>query len=201
MDIEIEAKWLDVNKDEIRSRLKKAGAKLSSAERIMKRKVYDYPDGRLDLEQNGWIRVRDEGDKITLSYKRLENRTINGTKEISVVVDSFDDTCKFLESVGFNCFTVQETMRESWILDEAQIEIDTWPWIPPFVEIEAKDESTLIKVANKIGLDYSQAKYGSVEIAYQDVYDVTEEEVTNWETIKFSDVPDWLSQKRRKQNV
>ena len=92
-------------------------------------------------------------------------------------------------------------MRESWILDKAQIEIDTWPWIPPFVEIEAKDESTLVKVANKIGLDYSLAKYGSVEIAYQDIYDVTEEEVNDWPIINFSGIPDWLLLKQRKHNV
>lgn len=198
MQSEIEAKWLRIDKSTFRKVLKNAKAQLVASERLMHRKVYDYPDGRLDREQHGWIRVRDEGDRVTLSYKRLEGRTITGTKEISVTVDSFDSACNFLESIGFQCFTIQETLRESWMLNGASIELDTWPWIPPFVEIEAKDERTLKVVAQKLNLDYGQALHGSVEIAYQDVYAVTEEEVNSWGKILFTDVPVWLQAKKKR---
>jgi len=30
----------------------------------------------------------------------------------------------------------QETRREKWMLDDAEVTIDTWPWIPTFIEIE-----------------------------------------------------------------
>lgn len=62
---------------------------------VVRRRVFDHhPDGRLDKNENGWIRVRDEGDKITLSYKRLEDRIVTGTKEVSLVVDSYDAACR-----------------------------------------------------------------------------------------------------------
>jgi adenylate cyclase class 2 len=196
MDSEIEAKWLNIHVASFRKTLKEAGATLVQPERRMQRRVFDYPDGRLDAK-HGWIRVRDEGDKVTLCYKQLQERSLHGMKEVTVTVDNFDNACRFLESIGLQCFTVQETKRESWLLDGAQIEIDTWPWIPSFVEIEAHDESTLRAAAKKLGLDYAAALHGSVEIAYQAMYDVTETEVNSWEEIRFTPVPDWLLAKKR----
>jgi len=199
MNIEIEAKWLNIDKDQIRAHLQACSAELVHEERTMRRRNYDYPDGRLDITRNGWIRVRDEGNKVTLSYKQLDDRTVTGMKEVTVEVGSFEAACSFLESVGFHCFTVQETLRESWLLDGSEVEIDTWPWIPSFVEIESSDEASLQRVAQKLGLDYEEALFGSVEIAYQAVYDVTEAEVNDWGTIVFSDVPNWLEAKRKAQ--
>ena len=197
MQTEIEAKFLDINKDAFRLKLKNLGAKLVNPERTMIRSNYDYDDERLD-KKSGWIRVRDEGGKVTLAYKQVNDRSLEGTKEVSVTVSSFKDTCNFLDSIGMKLSSSQETKRESWILDDAEIEIDTWPWIPSFVEIEAKDEVHIKSVAKKLGLDWSKALHGSVEIAYQAYYDVTEDDITKCPKIVFSDVPEWLEAKRIK---
>jgi adenylate cyclase class 2 len=196
MQAEIEAKFLNTNHDEIRDRLQTLGAICIQPSRQMLRKNFDYPDGRLE-KIGGWVRVRDEGDKTTLAYKQLDNRGIDGTKEVSVVVSSFDDTCQLLESIGLKQNSFQETKRESWILDSVEIELDEWPWIKPYIEVEAKDESSLIEVINKLGLNVNDAVHGSVEVAYMAEYEVTEEEVDNWQEIKFTDVPDWLESKRK----
>ncbi len=196
MDTEIEAKWLNVDHDEIRSSLRACGAQLVHPERLMTRSVYDYEDRRLE-KIAGWIRVRNEGDKVTLSYKQLNDRTLHGTKEVNVVVNDFDKTRSFLDAIGLKSYSFQETKRESWTLDGAEIELDTWPWVPTFVEIEAKSEETLRAVAEKLDLDYSLATHGSVELAYQAVYDVTEEEVDSWSEITFIDTPDWLAAKKK----
>ncbi len=196
MNTEIEAKWLNVDHNEIRDRLKECGAKLVQPQRLMTRKVFDYEDKRLE-KIGGWVRVRNEGDKVTMSYKQLNDRTLHGTKEATVVVDDFDKACGFLESIGLRANSYQETRRESWRLGDTEIELDTWPWIPSFVEIEAPTEDELKAIAQKLELDYNNALHGSVETAYQAVYDVSEEEIDNWEEIKFSEVPDWLAVKAR----
>jgi len=196
MNTEIEAKWLNVNHDKMRKKLKSAGAELVHAERRMTRKNFDYPDMKLEAI-GGWVRVRDEGDKITLSYKQLNDRTLHGTKEVNVTVNDFDKTCSFLKLIGLVTTAYQETKRESWVLGDTEIELDTWPWIPTFVEIEAPSEEKLKSAAKMLGLDFSDALHGSVEIAYQAVYDVTEEEVDSWEEITFSDIPDWLAIKAK----
>ena len=197
METELEAKFLDIDPDSLRKSLKENGAKLAHPERLMKRKAFDFPDERLEKE-GGWIRVRDEGDKITLSYKRLVDRTLHGTKEITVEVSDFEKTCNILIAAGLQADAYQETKREKWELEGSEITIDTWPWIPTFVEIEAPTEDKLKEVASKIDLDWSKAMHGSVETAYQKYFDVTEEEVDNWESITFAPVPEWLEVKRRK---
>lgn len=195
MQTEIEAKWLNVDLDKIREKLADIGAICVNPERLMSRRVFDYPDKRLETI-GGWVRVRNEGDKTTLSYKQLNDRTLHGTKEVSVLVDDFDKTCNFLIAIGLQSKAYQETKRESWRLGSIEIELDTWPWIPSFVEIEANDESKLRSVAEKLGLDYASALHGSVELAYQAVYDVTESEIDNWEEILFIDTPDWLLKRK-----
>ncbi len=196
MDTELEAKWLDINHDDMRQKLKASGATLVQPERLMTRKVFDFEDRRLD-KISGWVRVRNEGNKVTMSYKQLNDRTLHGTKEITVLVDDFERACNFLESIGLNPYSYQETKRESWRIGDVEIELDTWPWIPPFVEIEASSEEALKDAAAKLGLDYTKALHGSVETAYQAVYNVTEEEIDNWNEIKFSDVPEWLAFKAK----
>lgn len=196
METEIEAKWLHVDHDELRKVLISIGAKLVHPERLMVRNVYDYPDKRLE-SVGGWIRVRDEGDKITMSYKQLADRTVHGTKEVTVVVDNFEKACVFLESIGLERCAHQETKRESWLHDGVEIELDTWPWIPPFIEIEANNEQILQSLATRLGLEYAEALHGSVETAYQAVYDVSEEEVDSWKEITFSEIPNWLLERAK----
>ena len=54
MKNEIEAQFLDINKDELRAKLKEMGAKLVKPEVLMRRVVFD-------LGPNMFARVRDEG--------------------------------------------------------------------------------------------------------------------------------------------
>ncbi len=197
MKTEIEAKFLKIDQKKVRNRLKEVGAVMQYPERLMKRKVYDYPDLRLN-KMGAWIRVRDEGDgKITLSYKQLQNRTLHGTKEITLEVNDFENMCNFLLAAGFKAKSYQETKREKWTLGESEITIDTWPWIPTFLEVESVTEEEIRKVCVLLDLDWNQVLHGSVETAYQDLFDVTEGEVDGWEEITFTPVPDWLEIKRK----
>ncbi|MFZ5391605.1 MAG: class IV adenylate cyclase [Patescibacteria group bacterium] len=196
MKVEIEAKFLDIDVEKIRENLKKIGAVQKNPERLMKRKNFDFSDFRLE-KNGGWVRVRDEGDKITLSYKQLNERSLHGTKEVVVEIDNFDNACLFLQAIGLKNYSYQETKRESWDFDGTEIEIDTWPWVPSFVEIEGKSEEDVRLVTTKLGLDWQKALFGSVEIVYQSYYNVTEEEVDSWEEMRLGPVPEWLEGKRK----
>lgn len=197
MHTEIEAKFLDIDADLLREKLKSLKAILVNNERTMKRKNFDFEDGRLH-KISGWVRVRDEGNKVTLSYKQLNDRSLHGTKEVNVTVENFEDTCNFLESIGMKQKSYQVTKRESWLLDDVEIEIDTWPWIPQYVEIEGKSEEEVKSAASRLNLDWQKALHGSVEVAYQAYFDVTEDEIDAWEEITFIQTPDWLESKRIK---
>ena len=198
MQTELEAKFLNIDKDDMRRRLTSLGAVLVTPERKLMRQNFDFADSRLN-KLAGWVRIRDEGDHITLTYKQLNERTLHGTKEINLTIDSFGQARELLNILGLEVKSEQVTMRESWKFGDTQIEIDTWPWIPPFLELEGQSEDDLRSLATKLDLDWDSAKYGSVEVAYQAVFDVTEAEVYLCPTITFTNVPDWLEARRRKE--
>lgn len=196
MQTELEAKFLDIDPIALRQKLESNQAVLVHEDRLMRRRVFDYPDASL-RKIGGWIRVRDEGDKITLSYKQLVERTLEGTKEITVNVDDFDRTTNLLLAIGLDQKSYQKTKRERWDLSGVEITIDTWPWIPTFVELEGISKKQLQTIAGQLGLDWNKALYGSVENAYQAYYNVTDDEIDSWESITFIPVPDWLEIRRK----
>jgi inorganic triphosphatase YgiF len=72
---EIEVKFLDVDFDDIRRKLKKLGAICEQPMRLMKRAILDTPDLKM-RETGAYIRVRDEGHRVTLTLRNLINQKI-----------------------------------------------------------------------------------------------------------------------------
>jgi len=168
MKSEIEAKFLDVSIDDIRERLNAAQAVLEHPMRLMKRALIEEPH---HVKENSFIRIRDEGDKTTLTFKRRTlpdgTTTIDSTKEIETTVGDFDTAVEIFSEAGWQYITLQESRRETWHLDGAEVVIDEWPWIQPYIEIEAESEEIVRAVAAKLGLDWKDAAFGSVDIIYQ----------------------------------
>lgn len=191
MNNEIEAQFLDVDKTAIRTKLKEIGAKLVKPETLMRRVVFD-------TGEHSFARVRDEGDKIVMTYKNVEDdHSILGTKEVNVEVDDYENAVLFLEGCGLEKKAHQETKRELWTLGEVEICIDTWPWIPTFVEIEAPTEESVWTAAERLCLNKTQAKFGSVDTTYQHYYGV-DTDVVNLQTpeILFDmEPPEWAKKK------
>ncbi|MDR3125655.1 MAG: CYTH domain-containing protein [Candidatus Nomurabacteria bacterium] len=196
MKTEIEGKWLDVDHEELRAKLKALGAKRTRPKTQMTRAVF-YDVEREMPKIGARVRVRDEGDRVTMSYKRTSDASLVGTKEVELVVDNYNKAIDFLKQIGMVQKSVEETRRESWELDGAEIELDEWPWLPAFVEIEAADEAKLRAVAKKLGLDMAAAMHGSVDFVYEKYYDVARDEVNNWPEIKFGVVPERLAKRGR----
>ena len=94
MDIEYEATFENVDKDDVRSRLKAAGATLARPEFLQKRVVFNLPKGH--EIPGGWLRVRNEGDKTTMSLKVVSGDRIEDQKEICLKVNDFDAAVQFL---------------------------------------------------------------------------------------------------------
>ncbi|MDO4612312.1 MAG: class IV adenylate cyclase [Candidatus Saccharibacteria bacterium] len=191
MQPEIEAAFLDINKDALRKKIKEQGGKLILEETLMRRVVFDTG------KPNSFARVRDEGDKITMTYKNVGDLTLSGTKEICFNVDNYDKAIAFIEALGLKGKANQETLRENWELNDVEISIDTWPWLPTFVELEGPTEEAVKNVAEKLDLDMKDAHYGSVDETYKQYYDIENDDINSCPEIKFKPIPEWLQQKRR----
>jgi adenylate cyclase, class 2 len=177
MTTEFEAKFLDIDKSRMRSLLRSKGAKLIRKEFLQKRLNFHLPDKKRGYYRNAWIRVRDEGDKITLAVKMVLGHRIHDQKEIQVTVDDFKKTTALLEAIGCEKRIFQESKRELWHLGGTEITIDTWPCIKPFIEIEGMSERVVRKVAKILELDYTKAVFGSVGMVYHAKFGIWPEEI------------------------
>jgi adenylate cyclase class 2 len=146
LPIEHEAKILDIDPIAIEKLILDKGAE-KLGEKSMRRYVYGIVPG----DQSKWIRLRDDGTTTTLTVKQIASDAIDGTHEVEVGVDDFDTTNALLGALGFHPKSYQESKRTSFVLDSAQVEIDTWPLIPPYVEIEAGSKEEVIRIAALLG--------------------------------------------------
>ncbi len=192
MNNEIEAQFLDINKDEIRNKLAEVGAKLVKPEVLMRRVVFD-------TGPHSYARVRDEGGgKIVMTYKNIsDDKSIMGTKEVNVVIDDYEKGIEFVRGCGLEEKAEQESLRETWVYDDndgkVEICIDTWPWIPSFVELEGPSEDSVWRLAELLGLSHEKAKFGAVDTTYQHYYGV-DTDIVNLHTPKIlfdGERPDW----------
>lgn len=195
MKTEIEATFLDVDHDLLRSKLRSLGGHLVSKEILIRRTIYDYSDLRLD-KQAAWIRVRDEGGKVTMCFKQRQNETIDGMKEIEFEVSSYADAKLFLEAVGLKIKAEQESRREVWRYKGCEIMLDTWPWIPEYVEVEGPTASKVKACSTELGLKWDEAMFDSTDAIYQKYYEVTRTEISTI-PIKFGDIPKQLAEKKK----
>jgi len=170
---EIEVKFLDINKEEIEKKLKSINAN-KIGEFLQRWKTYDYPDWRLDKE-GAWLRLRDEGNgKITLTFKKRlgikkDTKIIkndDGMEEVENFVGDFDKTSLMLEKIGLIEKHYAEKKRISWEKDDIKFDIDTYPKIKPFLEIETDSWKKIDEAINLLGLNPDDKKIFSANQIY-----------------------------------
>jgi len=179
MKIEYEAKFTNINKDEMRLKLKNVGANLVRPKFLQKRVVFNLPEGHKLKDAWSWIRVRDEGDKITMSLKVVDGYKIENQKELCLEVNSLKEAELFLTTIGCRKKSYQETKRELWMLDNVEITIDEWPFLEPFIEVEGESEKKVKEICEKMKLDYSKALFCAVGPLYQKKYNISLDVINN----------------------
>lgn len=170
MQTEIEAKFLNVDHDAMRAKLKELGAICEHPMRLMRRVMLDHADGRYrGSHGEERLRIRDEGDKVTITYK-AKNET-NYAHEVETTVGEFDEALDLFKAIGFEVFSYQESKRETWQFDDVEVVLDEWPWLPTYIEIEGPSEESIKRAAEALGFSWEEARFGSVNTAYQAEYE------------------------------
>jgi adenylate cyclase, class 2 len=153
---EIEVKFFPINIDETRTKLEAAGAVLKNPMRLMRRKVYGgEANPGMDCTYG---RVRDEGDVITMSAKySAKGNSIMSQKEAQIVINDFESGTQVLECFGLVPTDYQENRRETWRLaDGTLVELEEWPDLPAYLEIEGPSVEALQTVADRLGLNWEE---------------------------------------------
>lgn len=108
------------------------------------------------MQKNSLLRLRKDRS-TTLTFKSLpvlQDKNFKVLNELEVEVSNFSTAKLILESLGFFKKQIYEKMRETFVIDNAKLCMDTLPF-GTFLEIE--DEKKNIKdISSRIGLDWGK---------------------------------------------
>ncbi|WP_433664684.1 class IV adenylate cyclase [Nocardia sp. CA-128927] len=152
MHTEYEAKVLDIDPQATALAIIARGGRRTADTIMLRRYVYDIVPG----DTSRWIRLRDNEFGSSLTVKEIRHDGIDGTDEVEVEVSSFETMNDLLGRLGFVARNYQENRRTSFELDGAQLEIDEWPMIPPYLEIEAQRRDEVVRIAQLLGYGEDQ---------------------------------------------
>ncbi len=183
VSIEYEAMFLAVDPHQIRNRLHQLGVSCEKPEFLQKRVTFTVPgDG---TQAWHYLRVRDEWDQVTMSYKYFDHAVadISSQKEVELVIDDFDTGVLFLRTIGATQKAYQETKRELWIFDWVSIMIDWRPFLDPVLEIEWTHEYEVKRVVEMLWFERDSAVFDSIDAVYSSVYDLPRSIINEWTPI------------------
>lgn len=105
---------------------------------------------------------------ITLAIKDIQDRSsISGTKELELGVTDFETANQILERLGYYHRNYQENKRWSFVLNGVKIDIDSWPLIPTYAEIEGSSESEVLDTLKLLNVDMNNVTTMDVESIYK----------------------------------
>jgi adenylate cyclase class 2 len=165
MKPEYEARFPGVDHDTIRALLRRQGAACTRPRQLLKRVIFE---NQATADSRSWLRLRTDGETTTLTLKRATGTTpgIDTVLESEIEVDSFETAQRILQELGLAPVRYQENYREEWHLGPVTYDLDEWPGLHPFLEIEGPDPGTVETAAKQLGLDFAEATFGSVDELY-----------------------------------
>ena len=154
MQEEIETRFLDINKDELIKKLISIGA-IDKGEEKLEETIFHAADGSW-IGKRKFVRLRKTKNKIKLTYKENVEQTVDSAREIELEVSDLDKCSQFFEKVGLKAMRQLEKYRHTFELGDVTLDIDSWPKIPPYVEIEGPSVESLKSFCDKFGLDWEK---------------------------------------------
>lgn len=147
MNTECEVRILDIDVDEIISKLSDIGAS-KVGEFNFKRYIYNI----IPKQEGRFIRLRTDGKKTYLAYKDKQYTSMSSTKELEMEIEDFSKAHLFLKTVGFVEDKYIENKRITFVYNDVKFDIDCYPMIPPYMEIEASNEDIVNEFIDRLGL-------------------------------------------------
>ncbi len=157
---EFELKFLNINVEEIKNKLEKIGAELK----------YDSILESISFSGNGFhrynsnmkfLRLRKINDDVILTFKGPIS-DLGIREEIEINVNDFEGTILIIEKLGLKKEDIFRKRRLHYVLSDVCFELDTLDNVPTYLEIETKDKKSMIEICDKLNLDISKGKKGTI---------------------------------------
>lgn len=144
-----------------------------------------------NINPNKWIRLRQTGNKTTITIKHILNGALPQNNydgfqpvlETEVPVPSIEEGNMLLESLGYSYRNYQEKRRVSYEYKGVEIDIDSWPHIPPYMEIEHDKPEEIDSIIDELGL----AEHEIVSCNTSDVYQRYGIDIYQYRELRFDD--------------
>ena len=186
---EFEARWLNVDVEQLRRAILDLGAKLVHSKKLYRRYAYSLAnqdaDGTpLDGGTPGFGRIREEylnetDTVVTATVKLYKNKDFPEEYEI-VINDTFENANTFMLALQLKPRAYQETYREKYSIEGCnEIVIDTIPGLAPYVEIDCLSKERVFDLAAKLGFKPEDAHYGSFARTFREVYSMPESAINH----------------------
>lgn len=169
---EIEVRFLEIDKAALVARLKKLGAKDLGENLLEETIIYDKDLKWQKNDSHRFIRIRKNGDDVKLTYKEHTDKSKGEAKEIELTIDDLESAVAFVEALGFVAFRRQQKKRHTLKLGDVIFDIDTWPRIPTYAELEGPSLQALQKAAETVGFEWRKAVYEDARSVIENVYKV-----------------------------
>ncbi len=177
---EIETKILEVNTSDIAKKLSALGSE----------KIQDvllsvdwFSLSGVTKENNPWfLRVRSYNTgKVEVTWKAKSEilGVARKHKEINLIVDSHEEAKNLFEEIGLVLYAHQEKKRTSWKLNSIQFDLDTYPNMPPYLEIEAGSEKEITEMIKQLELEENDTWNDGERTLIEEKYKL------NWSDMKF----------------
>ena len=171
MAYETETKILNVDKVEIEQKLGSLGAK-----KILDTKfVVDWfwEPGTEEGKEPWFLRIRTDGEgnsEVTWKARSEKLGKSRTHKEINFKVGDADAAREFLEELQLENNAHQEKLRTSWELKDWRFDLDQYPGMPAYLEIEGKSEDHIREAIGLLGLESHKASNEGERILIQKEY-------------------------------
>lgn len=160
---EIELKVLEIDRQALRAKLRRIGARRVFGPTFV-REFYFEPDKNMrGARKYSSFRLRAVGKYYELTVKvgrknvgrsQGQNKpaqTLKVRDEYEVQVSDLARARELVEALGYRVFREREKTREEYHLWEVKIEIDEYPGMPPYMELESTRERSLFRVLGALG--------------------------------------------------
>lgn len=183
MQKEIETRFLDINKDELIKKLALLGA-VDKGEEKLEEIIFHAADMSW-IGKRKFVRLRKTKNKIKLTYKENTEQTVDSAREIELEVSDMEKCSKFFEKVRLKEMRKLEKYRHTFELGDVVVDIDRWPEIPAYMEIEGPRIELLKNFCDKLGFDWGKRFDGDAREVFRHYgYDLDKIDVITFNEFK-----------------
>jgi len=177
---EIETKVLDIDAKTVIEKIIGLGADKTQETRLV---VEWYrPEGIKEGEDPWFLRMRSNSSgkyEVTWKAKSEFLGVASKHKEINFFTESPAELGDLFEEIGLEKYAHQEKDRTSFKYQDYSFDIDQYPGMPAFLEIEGPSEGKIQEAIKLLGLESKRTWAKGERILIQDVYGL------DWYDMKF----------------